>query len=442
MTGLVAAVPAAAVMQALSSCTRPSAPGPSDEKPAQRTGESVAERYRTSVLPALVAANPEKSRGGHAARQEHPAPAAAGPGRPPRQPAGACPLRQQQAAQAQAPLSAQLLARLPRAPAAALLERHPLLPRLCSILDGWAPLSRELGIPPQLHLPPPVIVEAAAWLLQLSTRSQAVLAGRTQELCLVVAAAASANQQLHEQLAQTMLLLKGVEGLAVAQGPRHAQPQPHNSGTACQDEQRCAAAAVAASASTPLVPASCLREIRTQLRARCWEHLQVQQPAVAERLLSRLAARHAQQQRQAAQRAQQACYPAQRQAFEADAACAGASVPTAKRAQPLEPASSSSDEPSASTASTASLEQQPQREQQEHESPASPGPATSAATERAALTPLELRLLQLLRTDASVAARLEGFLLADQAAIKAGPGAASAGVMRKKRKTTSSQLPG
>lgn len=181
---MVAAVRAAAVTTAPASCTRPPVPAPSEEEPTLNAGGPAAKRCRGLAPPMLVAAAPEQH-GGHPALSGQPQAAAPPLGRPPRLPAGTCPLRQRQATQGQAALSAQLLARLPRAPAAALLQRHPLLPRLCSILDCWATLSRELGIPPQLHLPPPVLVEAAAWLLQLGTGSQAVLAGRPQELCLV-----------------------------------------------------------------------------------------------------------------------------------------------------------------------------------------------------------------------------------------------------------------
>ncbi len=251
----------------------------------------------------------------------------------------------------------------------------------------------------------------------------------------VVAAAASANQQLHEQLARTMLLLKGVEDHAQAQGVRQAQQQPHKSTTGSPAEPGGAVAAAA-----PPVP--CLREIRTQLRARCWEHLQVQQPAVAERLLSKLTARHAEQKRLVAERVQRAQRTAavERQpAGEAHMGRAEASLQPASPARPLEPASSSSDERSASTASTASLEQQPQRELQEHQSPATPDSATSAATDRAALTPLERRVLELLRSDAGMAARIECFLLAEQAAAPAGPSVAPAGRVLHKRKSSPSQ---
>lgn len=250
----------------------------------------------------------------------------------------------------------------------------------------------------------------------------------------VVAAAASANQQLHEQLARTMLLLKGVEGHVLAQGAQQAQQQPRQGCTGRPGEPGGASAA-------PVPSEACLREIRTQLRARCWEHLQVQQPAVAERLLSRLAARHAQQQEQQ-HTAQGARDAEEQQAFEAHAKPAQASLLPAAPAQPLEPASSSSDEPSASTASPASLEQQAQREPQEQESPATPGSASSAATDCTPLTPLERRVLQLLRSDAGVAARLEGFLLAEQAAAAAGPAVPTAGTVRHKRKSPPGQLVG
>ncbi|KAL4458257.1 hypothetical protein ABPG75_013122 [Micractinium tetrahymenae] len=416
MAGMVAAAPAAALTEVLSFCSRPPAPGPSGEEQGRNTGEPPAKRARGAALPVPAAGKPERY-AGHFVQPEHDQAAvlAAAPGRPPRPPADACPLRQQQAAQAQAPLSALLLARLPRVPAAVLVQRHPLLPGLCSLLDSWPALPRGLGIPPQLHLPPAVIVEAAAWLLQLNTRSQAALVGRPEELCLVVAAAASANQQLHEQLARTMLLLKGLAHHALAQKAQQAQQQVRQQ----PDTGSPGTLGAGAAAPDPAVPST--RNIRTQLRARCWEHLQAQQPALAERLLSKLAARHAQQQqqRQTAERTQQAQAvrgAPQQQPFRAQPEQPEAHLLPAVRAELLEPASSSSDEPSASTASTASLEQQTQREQQEHESPASPGPATSgAADSAAALTPLERRVLQLLRSDAGAAARLERLLLAEQA---------------------------